>query len=32
MQGKIDFCEDIINQMVYQCIELTDEEMQIIDP
>ncbi|MCC6384315.1 MAG: N-6 DNA methylase [Bacteroidia bacterium] len=31
LQGKIDYCEDRINQIVYQLYELTEEEIKIIE-
>ncbi len=31
LQGKIDFCEDRINQIVYQLYELTSEEIKIVE-
>lgn len=31
LQGKIDFCEDRINQIIYQLYELTDEEIKIVE-
>lgn len=31
LQGKIDFCEDRINQIVYQIYELTETEIKIIE-
>lgn len=31
LQGKIEFCEDRINQMVYQLYELTEAEIKIVE-
>jgi type I restriction-modification system DNA methylase subunit len=31
LQGKIDFCEDRINQIVYQLYELSAEEIKIVE-
>lgn len=31
LQNKIDYCEDKINQLVYQLYELTEEEIQLIE-
>ena len=31
LQGRIDYCEDRINQIVYQLYELTDEEIKIVE-
>jgi len=31
LQGKIDFCEDRINQLVYQLYGLTEEEIRIVE-
>lgn len=31
LKGKIEFCEDRINQIVYQLYELTAEEIKIIE-
>ncbi|MGE0637788.1 MAG: TaqI-like C-terminal specificity domain-containing protein [Bacteroidia bacterium] len=31
LQGKIDFCENKINQLVYQLYELTAEEIKIVE-
>lgn len=30
-QNKIDYCENRINQLVYQLYELTEEEIKIIE-
>ncbi|HSV87226.1 MAG TPA: TaqI-like C-terminal specificity domain-containing protein [Bacteroidales bacterium] len=31
LQGKIDYCEERINQIVYQLYDLTDEEIKIVE-
>lgn len=31
IQGKIDYCEERINQIVYQLYELTEEEIKIVE-
>lgn len=31
LQGKIDYCEEKINQFVYQLYELTEEEIKIVE-
>nr|MBK9652886.1 hypothetical protein [Bacteroidota bacterium] len=31
LQGKIDFCETRINEIVYQLYELTKEEIKIVE-
>jgi len=31
LQGKIDFCEDRINQLVYALYGLTEEEIVIVE-
>jgi type I restriction-modification system DNA methylase subunit len=31
LQGKIDYCEDRINQIVYQLYNLTDEEIKMVE-
>ncbi len=31
LQGKIDYCEERINQIVYQLYELTEEEIKIVE-
>ncbi len=31
LQNKIDYCENLINQLVYQLYELTEEEIKSIE-
>jgi hypothetical protein len=31
LQGKIDFCEDRINRLVYQLYGLTEEEVRMVE-